>query len=747
MSMERLRITVSGAVQGVGFRPHVHRLATALALSGFVRNRGADVEIEAEGETVAGLIDALQAAPPAYAAIERIACERVAPVGDQRFRIAASVAAQADAAPPRVQPDLATCTDCLREVFDPRDRHYRYPFTNCSHCGPRYSILLEMPYDRAHTTMAAFLMCEACRGEYEDPHGRRFHAQPTACPACGPRLSFGEARGLAPAAQAGALGAAAQLIGAGQVLALKGLGGYQLIADAANEDAVVRLRTRKRRPDKPFAIMVRNLAEARRYCRVNAAEAALLTSAAAPIVLLERAGDVLAASLAPGLRTLGVMLPTTPLHHLLLDALSGPVVCTSGNRSDEPICIDEDDARGRLGGIADGWLDHDRAIRRALDDAVARIIDGAPQLLRAGRGYAPVVLPYPAATPALACGGHLKNTVAVAGGGRAIVSQHLGDLDHARCVDAMHAAAADLRAFHQVDAAFAAVDLHADYASDVDGPGGALPRRRVQHHLAHALAVMLEHAHDGPLLAVVWDGSGLGSDGCAWGGEFLVVERRGGVRWQRVAALREFPLPGGDAAARDPLRALSGLRWEVETLRAQVPASHRDVLTRTINAPRTSSAGRLFDGVAALLGFDARQHYEGQAAVRLEHAAGAFDGTRYRLPCTAGRLDWAPMLGAIEHDLAAGVAVGTLSARFHASLAHAIVERAQASALSTVVLTGGCFQNRLLTELTVAGLRRCGIGVLLARRLPPHDGALAAGQLVAAIEGVTSHVPGRPGSN
>jgi hydrogenase maturation protein HypF len=560
-------------------------------------------------------------------------------------------------------------------------------------------------------------------------------------------LSFSLGDGLALATGEAALAAAARLIAEGKVLALKGLGGYQLMVDARSEDGVALLRTRKHRPDKPFAVMVRNLAAARRYCHVDAAEAALLSSAAAPIVLLERRGLALAATLAPGLRTLGVMLPTTPLHHLLLETLNAPLVCTSGNRGDEPICIDADEALERLGDIADGWLSHDRTICRALDDSVARIIDGAPQLLRVGRGYAPVVLPYPASIPALACGGQLKNTVAVAAGGRVIVSQHLGDLEHARCLDAMHAAAADLRSFHHVDAALAAVDLHPDYASDADGPGGSLPRYRVQHHLAHALAVMLEHGLNGPLLAVVWDGSGLGSDGTLWGGEFLVVERRAGVRWQRVAALREFSLLGGDAAAHEPQRALSGLCWEVEALRGRVPPAHREVLARAINAPRTSSAGRLFDGIAALLGFDARQSYSGQAATRLEHVAAGRVDEPYPLACVNGRLDWAPLLLAIERDQRSGTSNASLSMRFHASLADAIVGVARSSGLATVVLSGGCFQNRLLTELTVAGLRRSGLTAVLARRLPPHDGALAAGQLVAAIEGVTQHVPGRTGTN
>ncbi len=745
MTAERVRITVSGAVQGVGFRPHVHRLASSFEFGGFVRNRGAEVEIEVEGMNVRRLLHALQAAPPTHAAIDRIDCRALAPAGERHFYIAASVASETAVALPRVQPDLACCADCLRELRDPADRHYRYPFTNCSQCGPRYSIIVALPYDRANTTMAPFTMCVECRSEYEDPCGRRFHAQPNACPACGPRLALTDQRGTTLADGDAAVTAAAALIAAGKIVALKGLGGYQLLVDARNPGAIAELRRRKRRPDKPLAVMVADIATARRYCHVDDA-VTLLSGAAAPIVLLERNGEALPDALAPRLNTLGVMLPATPLHHLLLEAVGGPVVCTSGNRAEEPICIDDSAARTRLAGIADVWLSHDRAISRALDDSVARLIDGAPQVLRVGRGFAPVVLDYPEATPALACGGHLKNTVAIAAGGRAIVSQHLGDLEHALSIAAMHAAAADLRAFHGLEPAVAAVDLHPDYASDGDGPGGTLPRRRVQHHLAHALAVMLEHELRGPLLAVVWDGSGLGADGRLWGGEFLVVERRAGVRWRRCAALRDFSLPGGDVAARDPTRALSGLSWEIPALRPRVPATHRAVLERAVNAPRTSSAGRLFDGVAALLGFAEQQSYEGQAATRLEHAATGRSAPPYPLPCVDGRLDWAQLLLAVDRDRRAGVEAGAISARFHASLAHAVVDQARAAGLATVILTGGCFQNRLLSELCVVALRTAGFEVLLARRLPPHDGALAAGQLVGAVEGVREYVPGCSGS-
>lgn len=736
MIRERLHITVRGAVQGVGFRPHVCALARTLALTGFVRNRGADVEIEAEGEAPRRLLEALSSAPPPQATIEHITCTTLARGSEADFCIAASVAPTVDDSLPRVLPDLVCCVDCVREIFDPASRYYRYPFTNCSHCGPRYSIQRAVPYDRLNTTMAAFTLCAACHAEYTDPRSRRFHAQPTACLACGPRLTLTDADGNASARDDGALRAAAALIRDGGILALKGLGGYQLLVDAQHEAAVARLRKRKQRPDKPFALMVRDLATARGLCYVDAAEAALLASAAGPIALLARSTDGLADNVAPGLATLGLMLPTTALHHLLLDLVAGPVICTSGNRAEEPIAIDDAEARTRLAGIADAWLSHDRAIHRPLDDSVARIIDGAPQVLRIGRGYAPVVLPYRSDMVVLACGGHLKNTVAVAGGARVVVSQHQGDLDHALTLDAMHAAVGDLCDFHAIAPALAAVDAHPDGIADFDGASRGLPHYAVQHHLAHALAVMLEHGLDGPLLAVIWDGTGFGTDGTAWGGEFLVVERRAGIRWRRVAHLRPYPLPGGDAAARDPLRALSGLLWLMPGYHALIPAAHRALLERRLNTPLTSSAGRLFDAVAAVAGFDARQSYEGQAACRLEHAARGAVASPYPLPASAGILDWAPLLDAALRDRAQGATAAALSAHFHAGLAAAIVSQAEHAGLETVILSGGCFQNRLLTEATLAGLRAAGLRPVIARRLPPHDGALAAGQAVAAGEGV-----------
>jgi len=737
MKRERLRITVSGAVQGIGFRPAVYHLARDLGLAGFVRNRGAALEIEAEGERPQRLAEALWTAPPVGAQVADIACDALAVRNEMGFLIAESIHANADGVPPQALADLACCPACLHDVFDPGSRFYRYPFTNCSHCGPRYSIQRAVPYDRAATTMAAFRMCASCRADYVNPASRRFHAQPIACPDCGPVLAFHAADTACATTAAQALDAAVALVSAGGILALKGLGGYQLVVDACDARALARLRARKQRAAKPFAIMVGSLDEARRYARISADEAALLASAAAPIVLLERAGEALPEALAPGLGTLGIMLPTTPLHHLLLHALRRPVVCTSGNRADEPIATDDADARERLDGVADGWLSHDRAIHRPLDDSVARIIDGGPQLLRIGRGYAPVVLQCRQGPTVLACGGHLKNTQALAAAGRVIVSQHLGDLDDALSVDTMHSAAADLIAFHAVTPALAAVDVHPDYASRHCRAIAQLPQHSVQHHLAHALAVMLECNLYGPALAVVWDGSGLGSDGTLWGGEFLRVDRGPGIRWARVGHLRSFALPGGAAAAREPERALAGLLWEIEPLRSRIPLPYQRLLERQLNTPRSTSAGRLFDALAAVAGFRGPQRYEGEAAMRLEHAAASVAAApAYPLPVTDGIVDWSHLVAAALADHERGQSAAHIGARLHAALAGAIVEQARAVDLETVLLSGGCFQNRLLTELATAQLRSAGFRPFIARRLPPHDGGLAAGQAVAVAEGV-----------
>ena len=697
MSLPRLRLTIRGAVQGVGFRPFVWRLAHELALSGHVRNAGGAVIIEAQGERVRELQRRITREHPPAARLDRIDCEALSGEPGEGFSIIKSSGDDS----PAVVPDMATCVDCLTDILDPSSRFHGYPFTNCTRCGPRYSILERVPYDRASTTMAGFAMCDTCRAEYNNPADRRFHAQPTACPACGPRLSLCNANGHAVEAD-DIIRHAAAALHAGDIVGLKGLGGFQILVDAANADAIACLRERKQRPHKPLAVMVRNVNAARALAHVDEAEAALLESPAAPIVLLTARGAALPDVIAPGLREVGLMLPTTPLHHLLMRSVDGPVVCTSGNLTDEPICTGNADAIARLGHVVNLFVTHDRPIRRAVDDSVVRVIDGVPQVLRLARGYAPFTLAM-VGPDAVATGAHMKNAPAVRSGGRAILSQHVGDLENTLAIDAMCETTADLQLFFKAQPTRVACDLHPDYASTHYAHELGVSVSPVQHHVAHALACMAEHGLQ-RMLAVVWDGTGLGPDGTIWGGEFLLMQ---GTHWRRVAHLRPFHLPGGDAASRDARRALAGLRGEVGP-----------------DAPLCTSAGRLFDGMAALLGLCGQQTYEGQAAMLLEAAIEQTDEA-YDLPLLDGVLDWRPALQAEGKDA---------PGRLHNALVEGIVAVARDVGESTVALTGGCFQNRYLTERAMRRLRAEGFTPVIPRQVPPNDGGIALGQL-AAITG------------
>jgi hydrogenase maturation protein HypF len=742
----RVRVLVRGAVQGVGFRPFVYRRSTALGLAGWVENSPEGVTIEAEGapERVAALIGALDHPPP-NASIAAIETREIAPRGGQGFAIRESAAGGARTA--SVLPDLATCADCLKELFDPGDRRYRYPFVNCTQCGPRYSIIEDIPYDRARTSMRRFPMCALCRAEYEDPANRRFHAEPNACPDCGPCLALWDHAGSTLARGDEALVIAAAAIRQGRIVAAKGIGGFHLLVDARDEAAVARLRRRKRREEKPFAVMFPSLAAIRENCAVGAAEEALLAGPARPIVLLRRAGGRLALSIAPGNPRLGTFLPYAPLHHLILHDLGFPVVATSGNSSEEPIVTDEKEALGRLAGIADLFLVHDRPIIRPIDDSVARVVCGEAQILRRGRGYAPAPIAG-AGMPGgiLALGGHLKTTVALTRPGEVVISQHIGDLETA-AARAVHASiAADTTRLFAAKPRLAVRDLHPDYATSRAAEAMGLPVVSVPHHLAHVAACMAEHRVAPPVLGVAWDGTGYGPDGTVWGGEFLHVVKGG---WHRVAHLRPFPLPGGEAASREPRRAALGLLYEAFGASALAmtdlaplaafPAGERAVLGTMlghgVNAPLCSSAGRLFDAFAALTGLRQRMSYEGQAAAELEWAAeeGAGSGC-YPFPigdCAetgALILDWQPALEAALADLRAGATAGTVSAALHRGLAAAIAAVAQHVGEPRVVLSGGCFQNARLTEEAVAALRAAGHEPLWHRRVPPNDGGIALGQ-------------------
>jgi hydrogenase maturation protein HypF len=711
MTAERLAVTVRGTVQGVGFRPFVFRLARRHSLAGWVRNSSGPVEIEVEGDP-AGLrrfLAQLTAEAPPLAAIEEVRTATVPVRGERGFLIEPSRPAAGEFQ--SVAPDAATCDDCVRELFDPSDRRFRYPFVNCTNCGPRYTIIEALPYDRLATTMRGFRMCEACRREYEDPGDRRFHAQPNACWDCGPRLS-------APVETAVAA------LRAGLIVAVKGLGGYQLACDARDEEAVSRLRRRKRRPAKPFAVLVADPAP---YCEASAEELALLRGPARPIVLLRSRGG-LAPSIAPGLREVGLMLPATPLHHLLADDFGGPLVMTSGNLSEEPICRDDDEASERLARVADFFLGHDRPIAARYDDSVVRWAAGAARVIRRARGLAPAPLPLPAGTPVVAAGGHLKAAFTVARDGRAFVGPHVGDLDDLLTVQAYEEALETYERMFHVEPRAVACDLHPDYASARVAEAIARPVR-VQHHHAHIASVMAEHGLAGPVCGVALDGVGLGPDGTAWGGEVLVCDRR---RFTRVAHLAPVPLPGGDRCAREGWRMAAAYGLE-EPPDGVDPGTYAAVLrlARSGRAPVTTSAGRLFDAVASALGVCQLSTYEGEAAARLEAVAEPVPAAPVEVELEDGRRLFAELAARRR----AGEPPERLAAVFHASLASAVVHACRRTGLRQVALSGGCFQNRLLLELCFDGLRAAGLEPYANERVPANDGGLSLGQALVATCG------------
>ncbi len=737
-------------MQGVGFRPFVHAAATALGLGGFVGNDVDGVFVEAEGEpaSVAELVDTLRARAPALATVETITMEQLAPRGDREFVIVASP--QGGPRQTLIAADTATCADCLSELFDPADRRFRYPFTNCTNCGPRFTIVTDVPYDRPATTMVGFAMCAECAREYADPADRRFHAQPVCCPACGPTLRLLDRAGRPVAGYP--IEKAAALLSAGAILAVKGLGGYHLAADATDEAAVSRLRRRKLREDKPFALMVADLDGARRVVAVDEPAAALLTGRRRPVVLLpsRRGTTSIAPSVAPGNRELGVLLPYTPLHHLLARELGRPFVLTSGNVSDEPIAFRDDDARERLAGMVDGFLTHDRPIHVRTDDSVVRLFAGRELPLRRSRGYVPepLALAWSFPRPVLACGAELKSTFCLGRSRHAFVSHHIGDLQNYETFQALLTGIEHFRTLFDVRPEVVAHDLHPDYLStqyavdlaDVQLVG-------VQHHHAHIAACLADHGETGPVIGVAFDGTGLGDDGTLWGGELLVADL---VRYERVGHLDVVPLPGGAAAIREPWRMAAA--YLQAAYGADLP-NGLDVVRRNesrwaavtavaaagVNAPLTSSAGRLFDAVAALVGIRDAVNYEGQAAVELEQRVDLAEPGAYPARVVAGRplrIRSADLVCAAADDVRCGIDPGVVAARFHNGLADVVagaldVVRGNAG-LSTVALSGGVFQNVvLLTRLTDALTAR-GFRVLVPHRVPPNDAGISFGQAAVA---------------
>ena len=762
----RVRARVEGTVQGVGFRPHAYRLARELGCSGWVLNddRGVLLEVEGDPRSVEAFLARLSADAPPLAAVEHVWPQELEPTGAAGFAILASRGAGEARAP--VAPDSATCDACLRELLDPADRRHRYPFINCTDCGPRFTIIRAVPYDRPSTTMAAFAMCERCAAEYEDPADRRFHAQPNACPQCGPRARLTDAQGveLDPGGGLDAVAAASRALADGAIVAVKGLGGYHLACRAEDEQAVARLRARKRREDRPFALMAPDVACARALVVLSDADAELLCSPARPIVLAPRRPDAppLAASLAPGCADLGVMLPYSPLHHLLLRDFGAPLVMTSGNVSDEPIAFDDADALVRLGMLAERFLLHDRPIHMRTDDSVARTADTGVLLIRRSRGHVPAALPLPhdAGRHLLGTGAELKSTFCLAKGGRAWVSHHIGDLANAETLASFSDGVAHFERLFDVAPEVVAHDLHPDYLSTryaQDHPSAELVP--VQHHHAHLAACAAEHGVLEPVLGAILDGAGLGLDGTVWGGEILAGDLAG---FERAAHLWPVRLPGGDAAAREPWRMACAwlLACEEQTADdddrppaippglagAVAPERWTQVarLARTgFRAPVTTSAGRLFDAVAALCGLRAKASYEGQAAALLESSCDPRERGSYTMALLPGAtaadpaiLDARELIRAVSAELQAGVAPARVATRFHNGLADGLAAACARIAgerrLDTVVLSGGVFQNRRLLERTSAELQRSDLRILIPRLLPPNDGGVAYGQVAVA---------------
>jgi hydrogenase maturation protein HypF len=746
---KRVRVRVEGIVQGVGFRPFVYTHAVRLGLGGFVANDALGVILEAEGSpaSLEQLVDALRLEPPTLAVVERIRSRPVAARGETGFAIVASAADGERRAP--ISPDIATCDDCLREIFDARDRRHGYAFTNCANCGPRFTIVRGVPYDRPLTTMAGFAMCSECVREYHDPADRRFHAEPISCPACGPRLWLLDARGELDLGDP--IERTVERLREGAIVAIKGLGGYHLAALANHEAAVARLRASKHREEKPFAVMVRDLGAARRLVEIDPAEAAALSSPRRPIVLLRRRRDApVAPRVAPHNRSLGLMLPYTALHHLLAARLEGPFVLTSGNVSDEPIVYRDEDVRARLGGIADAFLQHDRAIHLRTDDSVVRVFRGRETAVRRSRGYAPrpLLLPCGARRPILACGAELKSTFCLVKGERAFLSHHIGDLENFATLTAFREGVEHFRRLFDVAPEIVAYDLHPEYLStkyalELRG----VERVGVQHHHAHVGACLADNSEEGPVIGVALDGLGFGLDGTLWGGEFLVADLNG---FERAGHFEAVPMPGGAQAIREPWR-MAAVYLEAafgEAIPADLAVRRRndDRWARVLHvarcgrfSPETSSVGRLFDAVAALVGVRDSIRYEAQAAIELEQLADPSERAAYRgrfTPSAPHRVRGADFVAAAAADLLRGVPPHTIAARFHNGLADLITEVCAAiraeRGLSSVALSGGVFQNSFLLERTVAALEHRGFRALTHCRVPPNDGGVSFGQAAIA---------------
>ncbi len=756
----RVKIIIQGAVQGVGFRPFVYRLAKDLGLNGWVINssRGVFIEAEAEKYRLDEFVLRIQNDKPPRSFIQSFEFSYLDPVGFDKFEIRKSDDEGSKTV--LILPDIATCDECKTDIFDPNNRRYLYPFTNCTNCGPRYTIIENLPYDRINTSMKNFEMCDDCKKEYKDPMNRRFHAQPNACPVCGPQMALWDKKGNVLSVKHDAILETIQAVKHGKIIAVKGIGGFHLIANARDEKAVRDLRKRKHREEKPLALMYPNIDSVYCDCEVSDFEKRLLLSPESPIVLLKRKNNInLAESVSPGNPYIGVMLPYSPLHHILMNELSFPIVATSGNLSDEPICTDENEALIRLKDIANLFLVHNRPIVRHVDDSIARIISDREMVTRRARGYAPLPVHLNKNLPKLlAVGAHLKNNISVSVDNNVFISQHIGDLETAEAYNAFEHVINDLTNIYEIKPDAVVCDKHPNYLSTNYANHSGLRVESIQHHYAHINSCMAENELAGNVLGVSWDGTGYGDDGTIWGGEFFLADEK---LYKRIAHLRTFRLPGGEKAIKEIQRTAIGLLYEIfgEDIFKQkdlipvrsMPEKELKILDKmlkgNLNSPVTSSAGRLFDAVSAIIGISSYAHYEGQAAMQLEFAAeSARTDEKYLFNIKDIKpnnsdvkfiIDWKLIVLNIIDDLKNQISKNIISAKFHNTLANVILEIAKRTGEKRIVLSGGCFQNKYLIEKTIKWLQKEGFKPYWHQRVPTNDGGISLGQIAAAANNFT----------
>ncbi len=770
--IQRLYIIIRGAVQGVGFRPFIYRLAKEIGLCGYVLNspNGVFIEVDGEKSVLDSFVCRIEKEKPPRAIINSMEFSFLDAAGFSQFEIRKSKLDGETSA--LILPDIAVCPDCLKEMFDKNDRRYLYPFINCTNCGPRFSIIESLPYDRPNTSMKIFKVCEDCRAEYENPLDRRFHAQPIACYACGPHIELWDENGRRISKFDTALADASKAIRNGNIVALKGLGGFQLLCDARNDESIMRLRTRKHRDEKPFALMFPTIESIQKVCQLSSLEERLICSLESPIVLLKRKLQIgnqqshishlisqVSSLVAPNNPYLGAMLPYTPLHHLLMKELEFPIIATSGNLSDEPMCIDENDAMNRMNGIADYFLVHNRPIVRQVDDSIVRIILEREMVLRRARGYAPlpIILDYSFGGEGskeksiIAVGAHLKNTIAISKTNNIFISQHIGDLETSEAFDAFTKTIKDFQKLYNIDRPEIVCDLHPDYLSTKYTQQINIEPQKIQHHIAHIASCRAENQVKGTAVAVAWDGTGYGLDGTIWGGEFFKCD---GKSYERVITIRQFKLPGGEVAIKEPRRSALSVLFEtygdsifdeqnwiyqhllIHNFSKSELDTLKTMLNKNINSPVTSSVGRLFDAVASMIGISQRTKFEGQSAMMLEFAVDESIVDSYEFTIVEGNpsiINWKPIIYQIITDLKSKVDKSVISAKFHNTLARTILDSVQNIGENKVLLSGGCFQNKILLERTIKLLKSEKIFVYWHQRVPPNDGGISLGQIAFVL--------------